>query len=138
MRRINKYKLYNKKTNEIVDYMNCSISIVDGEVQSFNSKGIMEGTASNAHLIPLQYTGKSDIKKRDIYESFIVRREVGDPGDEEIIGVVIFDECSWWIENTKDKRAVLLFSETAIDTIIGNIYMNPELHELAGYEEKKY
>ena len=137
MARRKKYKLYNKKTNELVDYINCSISVADGTVQSFNSKGIVEGTAYNVHLIPLEYTGKDDIKKREIYEEFIVKREVGAPGDEEIIGVVTFDECSWWIENKKEQRALRLFSETAIDTIIGNVYMNPELHELAGYEEKK-
>lgn len=45
-------------------------------------------------------------------------------------------ECSWWIVNHKQQRAVLLFSETAIDTIIGNIWNNPELYEVAGYEQK--
>lgn len=129
MAKRNKYKLYNTKTNEIVDYINCSISIADGTVQSFNSKGIMEGTAYNVHLIPLEYAGKKDIKKREIYEDYIVRREVGALGDEEITGAVVFDECSWWIENKKEQRAVPLFSETAIDTVIGNIYQNPELLE---------
>ena len=39
-----------------------------------------------------------------------------------VTGVVILDECQWWIQNDKQKRAVPLFSETAVDRIIGNIY----------------
>ena len=43
-------------------------------------------------------------------------------GDEEITGVVVFDEYSWLIRNDKEERAVFLFSETAEDKIIGNVY----------------
>ena len=43
-------------------------------------------------------------------------------GDEEITGIVILDECQWWIENKEEQRAVPLFSETAEDKIIGNVY----------------
>ena len=131
-----KFKLVNTKTNEIVDYMNCSIAIADGTVQSFNKKQELEGTAANVHLRPIQYANKDDINKKEIYYGFIVKREIGAPGDKEITGVVVFDECSWWIENKKENRAEQLFSETAIDTIIGNIYQNPELYEVAGYEQK--
>lgn len=131
-----KFKLYDRKKNKIVNYMNCSIAVADGTVQSFNKNGDLEGTSANTHLIPLQYTNKDDIDKKEIYKGFIVKREVGAPGDKEITGVVVFDECSWWIENKKEKRAELLFSETAIDTIIGNIYQNPELYEVAGHEQE--
>ncbi len=130
-----KFKLVDTKTNEIVDYINCSIAIADGTVQSFNKKCELEGTAANAHLKPIQYANKDDINKKEIYQGFIVKREIGALGDKEIIGVVVFDECTWWIENEKEKRAAPLFSETAIDTIIGNIYQNPELYEVAGYEQ---
>lgn len=131
-----KFKLVNTKTKEIVDYMNCSVAIADGTVQSFNRKGELEGTAANVHLKPIQYANKDDINKKEIYYGFIIKREIGVPGDEEIIGVAIFDECQWWIENKKQRIAVPLFSETAIDTIIGNIWNNPELYEVAGYEQK--
>ena len=131
-----KFKLYNKKTNKIVDDINRSIAIADGTVQSFDRAGNMEGTAANVHLKPLLYANKNDIKGKEIYNGFIVKREAADPGDEDIIGVVTFNECCWWIVNEKQNRAVRLFSETAIDTIIGNIYQNPELYDLAGYEYK--
>lgn len=125
-----KFKLYDKKKNEIVSYINCSIAIADGEVQSFNKNGDLEGTSVNTHLIPIQYTNKDSIDKKEIYQGFIIKREIGAPGDEEIIGVVEFSECAWWITNHKEQRSVPLFSETAIDKIIGNIYQNKELKEL--------
>ena len=49
------------------------------------------------------------------------------PGDEEITGVVVFDEYSWLIRNDKEKRTVFLFSETGMDKVIGNIYEDIEL-----------
>lgn len=125
-----KFKLYDKKKNAIVDYINCSIAIADGEIQSFDKHGNLEGTSANTHLIPLQYSNKVDINKKEIYQGFIVKREAGALGDEEITGVVEFAECAWWITNHKEERAVPLFSETAIDEIIGNIYQNPELKDL--------
>ena len=129
-----KFILFDKKKNELVDYINCSIAIADGTVQSFDRKGNLEGTAANAHLIPLQYANKKDIHKEEIYKAFIVERKAGVIGEEDITGVVEEMECAWWIVNHKEQRAVHLFSETAIDTIRGNIYQNPELHEVAGYE----
>lgn len=125
-----KFLLYDSKKNEIVDYIHCSIAVADGTVQSFDKKGNLEGTAANNHLKPLQYANKVDINKKEIYQGFIIKREIGAPEDEEIIGVVEFDECCWWITNNKEQRSVPLFSETAIDRIIGNAYQNKELKEL--------
>jgi hypothetical protein len=129
-----KFILFDKKKNELVDYMNCSIAIADGTVQSFDRKGNLEGTAANAHLIPLQYANKKDINKKEIYKDFVVERKAGVVGEEDITGVIEEMECAWWIVNHKEQRAVHLFSETAIDVIRGNVYQNPELHEVAGYE----
>lgn len=125
-----KFKLYDRKKNKIVDYMNCSIAVADGTVQSFDRHGDLVGTAANNHLTPIQYADKNDIDGEEIYQGFIVKREAAAPGDEEITGVVILDECSWWIVNEKEQRAVRLFSETARDEIIGNIFQNTELKEL--------
>ena len=125
-----KFKLYDKKKNEIVSYINCSIAIADGEVQSFNKNGDLEGTSANTHLIPIQYTNKDTIDKKEIYQGFIIERKAGVIGEEDITGVVEMIECGWWIVNHKENRAVPLFSETAIDKIIGNIYQNKDLKEL--------
>jgi hypothetical protein len=125
-----KFKLVNTKTNEIVDYINCSIAIADGTVQSFNRKCELEGTAANVHLKPIQYANKNTIDNKEIYQGFIIERKAGVPGEEDITGIVDFMECAWWIVNHKEQRAVPLFSETAIDKIIGNIFQNPELKEL--------
>ncbi len=122
-----KFKLYDKKRNKIVDYIDCSISIVDGGVQSYDKNGIMEGTLKNRHLIPLQYTGRKDGRGNEIYDKYIIKREAGTIGEEDIIGVVEYSECQWWIIDKKNERAVPLFSETAYDEILGNEFQNLEL-----------
>ncbi len=124
-----KFKMYNKKTNQIVDDINRSIAVADGTIQSFDRQGNLEGTAANTHLIPIQYTNKDDVEKREIYQGFIIDRKSEVPG-EEIIGVVEPLKCGWWIVNHKEQRAAPLYSETARDTIIGNIYQNQELKAL--------
>jgi hypothetical protein len=125
-----KFKLYDSKKGQIVSYINCSIAIADGTIQSFDKHGDLEGTAENTHLIPIQYTNKNDIDGKEIYQNFIVERKAGDIEDEEIIGVVESFECAWWIVNHKEQRAVPLFSETAVDRIIGTVYQNQDLKEL--------
>lgn len=121
-----KFKIYDKNRKRLLRGTGYSIT-GDGEVQTFNSHGVAEGTVNNRHLKPVLYSGKKDITGRDIYEGFIVERRGATIGDEEITGVVVLDECSWWIENREERRAVPLFSETAMDRIIGNVYEDIEL-----------
>ena len=121
-----KFKIYDKNRKRLLSGTGYSIT-GDGEVQTFNSHGLPEGTVNNRHLKPILYSGKKDITGRDIYEGFIVERIGAVPGDEEITGVVVFDEYSWLIRNDKEERAVFLFSETAMDKVIGNIYEDVEL-----------
>ncbi len=116
-----KFKIYDKNRKRLLSGTGYSIT-GDGEVQTFNSHGLPEGTVNNRHLKTILYSGKKDITGRDIYEGFIVERIGAVPGDVEITGVVVFDEYSWLIQNDKEKRAVFLFSETAMDKVIGNIY----------------
>lgn len=116
-----KFKIYDKNRKRLISGTGYSIT-GDGEVQTFNSHGVPEGTVNNRHLKPVLYSGKKDITGRDIYEGFIVERKAAVPGDEERTGVVVFDEYSWLIRNDKEERAVFLFSETAEDKIIGNVY----------------
>lgn len=121
-----KFKIYDKNRKRLISGTGYSIT-GDGEVQTFNRYGVPEGTVNNRHLKPVLYSGKKDITGRDIYEGFIVERKGATIGDEEITGVVVLSECSWWIENKEEKRAVPLFSETAVDRIIGNVYENNNL-----------
>ncbi|MEN8079294.1 YopX family protein [Clostridioides difficile] len=116
-----KFKIYDKNRKRLISGTGYSIT-GDGEVQTFNSHGVPEGTVNNRHLKPVLYSGKKDITGRDIYEGFIVERKAVVPEDEEITGVVVFDEYSWLIQNDKEERVVFLFSETAEDKIIGNVY----------------
>lgn len=118
-----KFKIYDKNRKRLLSGTGYSIT-GDGEVQTFNSHGVAEGTVNNRHLKPVLYSGKKDCTGRDIYEGFIVERRGAVLGDEDITGVVIFEECQWWIEDKVHGRAVSLFSETAEDRIIGNIYEN--------------
>ena len=118
-----KFKIYDKNRKRLLSGTGYSIT-GDGEVQTFNSHGVAEGTVNNRHLKPVLFSGKKDITGRDIYEGFIVERTGAMLGDEEITGVVVFDEYSWLIRNDEEKRAVPLFSETAEDRIIGSIYEN--------------
>lgn len=116
-----KFKIYDKNRKRLLSGTGYSIT-GDGEVQTFNSHGIAEGTVNNRHLKPVLYSGKKDVTGRDIYEGFIVERIGAVLGDEDITGVVVLDECQWWIVDKIDERAVPLFSETAMDRIIGDVY----------------
>ena len=118
-----KFKIYDEKQKKLLSGTGYSIT-GDGEVQTFNNNGVPEGTINNRHLRPVFSSGKKDIAGREIYEGFIVNRVGEIQGDEEITGIVVFDEYSWWIENNKEQRAVPLFSETAVDRVIGSIYEN--------------
>ena len=116
-----KFKIYDKNRKRLLSGTGYSIT-GDGELQTFNSKGVPEGTVNNRHLKPVLYSGKKDVTGRDIYEGFIVERIGAVPGDEDITGVVVLDEYQWWIVDKIDERAVPLFSETAMDRIIGDVY----------------
>ncbi|MDA1478301.1 YopX family protein, partial [Bacillus changyiensis] len=50
---------------------------------------------------------------------------------EPFIGEVKMIDGTWCINNEKRKEARNLFSETATNTILGDIYRNPDLLEAA-------
>ncbi|MED3672060.1 MULTISPECIES: YopX family protein [Bacillus] len=67
-----------------------------------------------------------------IYAGHIVRQENLDPdlcGNPTLIGEVKMIEGQWCIVNDKKEECRPLFSETAIISIIGDIFQNSELLE---------
>lgn len=69
---------------------------------------------------------------KTIYAGHIVRQEDLDPdlcGNPTLIGEVKMIEGQWCIVNDKKEECRPLFSETAIISIIGDIFQNPELLE---------
>lgn len=81
----------------------------------------------------LEYTGLKDKNSVEIYEGDVVQI-TEDPvfaGEEDLTGVVKFYECAFWIENEKEEKAYPLFNEISEREVIGNIYENPKLLEVA-------
>ncbi|MDL2029019.1 YopX family protein [Bacillus subtilis] len=70
---------------------------------------------------------------RRIYAGDVVQQEETAPGGlygpEPFIGVVKMIDGSWCIVNEKKEECRPLFSETATNKVIGDVYQNPELLE---------
>ncbi|WP_127010317.1 YopX family protein [Bacillus velezensis] len=68
-----------------------------------------------------------------IYAGDIVKQEETAPGGlfgpEPFIGEVKMIDGSWCIVNEKKEECRPLFSETATNKVIGDVYQNPELLE---------
>ena len=77
----------------------------------------------------MQSTGLFDENGVEIFEGDVVRQVRTQPTteNETITGVVTMLEGAWSIVNDNKQLASVLWSETAENEIIGNIYENPEL-----------
>lgn len=126
-----KFKLWDEKEKMMVEYLNCSICIDGSGVQSFNSDGEIEGTESNIHLIPLQYTGLKDNNDKEIYEGDIIRNTIGK------LEKIVFNKGAFKTQSISHPNANLYLLESYFDYIevIGNIYENPELLEGSEVEQ---
>jgi uncharacterized phage protein (TIGR01671 family) len=79
-----------------------------------------------------EYTGYKDINDVEIYEGDIVKKEFMEQWLENttLIGVVTMVEGCWYVLDEENKKIEPLWSETDINTVIGNIYENKELLEV--------
>ena len=83
------------------------------------------------HLVIMQSTGIKDKNGKEIFEGDIVRQVRTQPTteNETITGVVTMLEGAWSIVNDNKQLASVLWSETAENEIIGNVYENKEFLE---------
>ncbi|MFP3683928.1 YopX family protein [Bacillus sp. SIMBA_026] len=74
-------------------------------------------------------------RQKRIYAGDIVQQEETAPGGlydpQPFIGEVKMIDGSWCIVNEKKEECRPLFSETATNKVIGDVYQNPELLEEA-------
>ena len=84
-------------------------------------------------VILMQSTGLKDKNGKEIFEGDIVRQVRTQPTIEDgtIMGAVTMIEGAWAIMNDVERRASYLWSEIDINEVIGNIYENKELLEVA-------
>lgn len=85
------------------------------------------------HFPIMQYTGLKDMNGKEIYEGDIVYQEFNDPRPLEhggFTGVVKMLEGCWVIDN-QSSNAEQLWSELNENEVMGNIYENPDLLEVA-------
>ncbi|EAG2929911.1 hypothetical protein M0921_003025 [Listeria monocytogenes] len=77
-----------------------------------------------------QYTGLKDKNGKKIFEGDIVNCKFFDRMVGDIAGVINFIDCVWAVSDFKNKRLYQLIDVDNIE-VIGNIYENPELMEVA-------
>lgn len=120
-----KFRAWNKALNKMYSHEDL-LSLTKNIVKNEFSTGVYLPLNSDIEL--MQYTGIKDIEGNEIYEGDIVEKEFVDFSNRDMfIGVIKLIDGCWSIENENKKRAYFLFNETDINSVIGNVYENPEL-----------
>ena len=108
---------------------------IDGKV--FGWSLWLEGYGVIAHSgdgksVLMWHIGLLAKNNKAIYEGDVIEQEetvLGSPYDGVLIGAVNMLEGQWCIVNEKKKEARPVFSETAKNKILGDVFQNPELLE---------
>jgi uncharacterized phage protein (TIGR01671 family) len=103
---------------------------IDGSSNAYVTAGIREVFIVDKESAG-QYTEIKDYEGKEIYEGDIVKKEFMEQWleDTKLIGVVIMVEGCWCVLDEENKKIEPLWSETDINTVIGNIYENKNLLE---------
>lgn len=131
---IAKFRAWDKHGQKM--FANDELIIWNGNVYANDSKKLtcnnLKGWSIDDEY-RMQSTGFFDRNDQEIFEGDIVRQGRTQPTTENktITGVVTMLEGAWVIMNDCEQLASYLWSETDENEIIGNIYENPELLEVA-------
>ena len=106
-------------------YYNHSVSLsIDGSVSFLNTSGEWEQDDDKSMITLMQFTGRKDKNKKDIYEGDIFGTPI------QLRCVVERENDGRWVLRFIDKRIKpisILDHKVEKSSIIGNIYENPEL-----------
>ena len=114
-------------------YQPDEVMVGNGDIWIIDEDSVAGEWIVNNDIHLMQSTGLVDKNGKEIFEGDVVRQVRTQPTteNETITGVVTMLEGAWLIMNDCEKLASDLWSETDENEIIGNIYENPELLEVA-------
>ena len=120
--REHKYRAWDKSTNQMFDVGEIHFcrggTLVMGSGAYIGNGWSSRNDDLRCDVILMQYTGLKDKHGKDIYERDIVRHGYS-------VGVIVFLEGAFCFKNNLGTS--LLFDNSPMYEIIGNIYQTPEL-----------